>query len=204
MTAVHRLQNPVPIRNVNVVDDISALELAIDPATLAPTELVQDIVSSLRDSLSEFERRRRDMNDELKNIATELSVAIASKLVAQQIESDPQMIIPIVERCLSSLDRRLDWVVTLNPEDQAIVADWCEGLSDDTHVGIQFASDPTIPKGDFLLQSPEHQFISSIQIKLSEIRQLLLEELTNASIERRKTNDQNREFKRFPDRRSSL
>ena len=176
------------------------LAAMFDPATPKVLELLQEIPALVQ----ELESRRLQMIDEFRQLAVELAVAIASKLTYREIQQDENFIGPILEQVLSGWDQNTHWTLSFNPKDFENLERHKQKLEPTDGEILKLQSDPSIPQGDFRLETPSSYFVSSIQTKLTEIRQMIMKDLSHVTVERRSHENLDQRIRRFPDRRSGL
>lgn len=188
-------------------------------ATKVDFQAVQHILDHLGESVEEFEQRRQSMIGELQTVAVEIAVAVASKLVFQELKDAESIALPLVKQLVENLDQRFQCKVWLNPDDLVIIENSQQMDLDSSNAAtdgstdsigktqwktdnIQFLGDPKLARGDCKIDNGSESLISSIQSKLSEIRHQLIESLQDAEIERRRSENANRGIRRFPNRRA--
>ena len=164
---------------------------------------LQQMVSAVQASVDDYEARRQSMIQELKSVTVELAVAVAAKLLMREVNESEQFVEALVSEQLQSINQGLEINVALSSGDfQALEKLRTESNTIETG-DLKFHIDPTLKPGDCRIENGSQQFVSSLQTKLSEIRQHLLENLNDAETERRRAEIQNRGIRRFPDRRAT-
>lgn len=195
-----------PVRfTVNRVDAFTVSEaerIAQDRATPEQILEVRNLFGEIHQVVGEFEQRRQQMIGELQSVAVEIGVAVAAKLTFQEVASNKEFIVPMVRQLIGNLDQQLNYVVWVNPADYAVIQKAILAEEEPpTH--FRFQIDNGLAKGDCRVDDGNQSFVSSLQTKIAEIRQKLIESLHDAEIERRNPDNDNRGIRRFPDRRAT-
>ncbi|MBI5723548.1 MAG: hypothetical protein HZA50_06290 [Planctomycetes bacterium] len=100
----------------------------------------------------------------------DLSLQIARKVLMQDIQAGNYQIDPIIKEALGQIDVRDKVVVRLNPEDLAR----CQMAQDKAGAGnLEFVGDPAIQPAECVLDTPEGQIRSNVDIHLDGIGQAL-------------------------------
>jgi len=186
------------------------LKAAPPPAVAAPVVVPHDpqivqLLESITQTLADLETRRRESLAELQQAVVELSVAIASQLTYRIIESGEFAVEKMVEDAVSRLPAAEHVTLRLNPEDlvlfhqrlKAIPATALDARS------LQLTADPSIARGGCLAELPEQGILCDIELLLGDLHTELMEGLSDAQVERRRTQGSDRSLRRFPDRRET-
>lgn len=170
-----------------------------------PDTAVEGLLESIAEAIHELEDRRQRSLDELQQLAVELGVAVASKLVYQSLQADEFAVEKLVEGLLAQLPMQRPIVVRLHPEDLALLHRRLKGKtapwSDRGEVSL--VAEPSLSRGDCRADAEEFGILSRMDFHLSEVRQQLLQNLDHAQIERRKTSSSDSDLRRFPERRET-
>lgn len=169
-----------------------------DPRVL---QLLEAIVHTQAD----LETRRHATLTELRQAVVELSVAIASQLTYRIIEAGEFAVEKMVEDAVSRLPAAEHVMLRLNPEDltlfherlKAIPAAALDARS------LELIGDPAVARGGCLAELPEQGILCDIELLLGDLHTELMEGLSDAQIERRRTQGSDRSLRRFPDRRET-
>ena len=108
-----------------------------------------------------------------KEEIAKLSVEIARKILAQQVQSGDYEIESIVEEALKNAPTRQDVVVHLNPEDHILCQKAQQDEPNGALAGIKFISDPNIGRAECLLETPKGIVESLINEHLERIGKAL-------------------------------
>ncbi len=108
-----------------------------------------------------------------KEEIAKLSVEIARKILAQQVQSGDYEIESIVKEALKNAPTRQDVVVHLNPEDHILCQKAQQDEPNGALAGIKFISDPNIGRAECLLETPKGIVESLINEHLERIGKAL-------------------------------
>ena len=112
-------------------------------------------------------------------------------------------------RALGRLIERLEpgplITVRLNPDDLRELQERLAGEPELSHSQgeVHLVSDATLARGDCTAEAGDLGLVAKIDQQISDIRQLLLENLDDAQVEHRKTQPGNQGIRRYPDRRET-
>jgi len=108
-----------------------------------------------------------------KEEIAKLSVEIARKILAQQVQNGDYEIESIVKEALKNAPTRQDVVVHLNPEDHILCQKAQQDEPNGALAGIKFISDPNIGRAECLLETPKGIVESLINEHLERIGKAL-------------------------------
>lgn len=145
------------------------------------------LLGKLQASLTALSSQRNTDLDELRRVAVELSVAVASRLVHEKINSGDFAVEEIVGRVVDQLKSTASLTVHLHPNDLVLLKDRTQSTTPAWQElrDIQFVPDGTMRRGDCRIAAGETGLLSEISSQLSEIRCHLLEGLSDVRDERR-------------------
>lgn len=110
---------------------------------------------ALQDAINKLNEFQENIFKEHKEQIAKLSVEIARKVLAQNVEKGNYQIESIVQEALKNAPTRQDMVVHLNPEDLA----QCQKIQQEDTAGtladIKLVSDPKIGRAECLLETPK-------------------------------------------------
>jgi flagellar biosynthesis/type III secretory pathway protein FliH len=214
----HELLLTVPrqLREVVLADSSaplpSAAEQAIAPrqetaqeiqARKAEQEALQRLMSNLEEVATELQQQQSQRLEEMRQVAVELAVAIASRLVHERIEAGDYAVETLIRQAVESLKTTQPITIYLHPQDLALL----ENRLAKTHppptdlVKLRLVGDPLLGRGDCRAEAGDTGVLAQVQEQLVGIRKHLLEKLPEATLERRRPLPADRPLKRFPDRR---
>jgi flagellar biosynthesis/type III secretory pathway protein FliH len=127
-------------------------------------------LKALTDKLNQFyEKLFAGHKEEI----AKLSVEIARKILAQQVQDGDYEIESIVKEALKNAPTRQDVVVHLNPEDHTLCQKAQQDEPNGALAGIKFISDPNIGRAECLLETPKGIVESLINEHLERIGKAL-------------------------------
>ena len=163
------------------------------------------LLESITHTLADLETRRRESLTELQQAVVELSVAMASQLTYRIIESGEFAVEKMVEDAVSRLPAAEHVTLRLHPDDLALFHQRLKAIPAaalDAR-SLQLTPDPAIGRGGCLAELPEQGILCDIEMLLGDLHTELMEGLSDAQVERRRTQGANRSLRRFPDRRET-
>lgn len=166
---------------------------------------VETFLGSVEEQLKEIEGRRRQALGELHQLAVELAVSIASRLVHDAIDADAFAVDKMVGQMLARFENTEPTEIRLHPDDLELLRRLVEGKPPPwaNHSSYRLVADAKLNRGDCRIESGDFGLLFGVDLQLSEIRHHLMESLDDAQIERRKTQTGDRSLRRFPDRRDT-
>ena len=171
--------------------------------TRQQVEGLQEIFEQVHDQIEEFEQRRQQMIQELQMVAVELAVSVAAKLTHRDEESSRESAQAMTRQLVENLDQPVECEVWFHPDDLAAVQELVQEDPKFNTGSLRLQADPSLQIGDCRIRTGANEFVSSVQTKLIELRQNLLENLQHAEDERRQNESLHQGIKRFPDRRAT-
>ncbi len=160
------------------------------------------LLQNLCEAVSDLEARRAQSMDELQLVAVEMTVAIAARFLGEA--TDGAAIRTLVEDAVNRLGAHDKLTIRLHPEDLIELQKAAErSPPEGTAQPPEFVADTQIARGDCEVTGLDFRYVTRMQLVLDEIRVGLLESLENAQIERRRTETNGSQLRRFPDRRDT-
>ena len=170
-------------------------------------DTVYALLEAINEAICSVEERRQQSLQELRKLAIELSVVVASKLMYQSIELSQFPIGHLVDEALSHLSPVDPQSVTvkLHPEDIALLRKRLEQEQNLTNKlnEMNMQADSSLNRGVCEATIGDAGVMLDLETKVNELRMSLLGTLTDAETERRKTSADGRDVRRFPDRRET-
>ena len=170
----------------------------------AEREAIARVLAGMAESAQNFDARKRQLLAEMQQVAVELAVAVAGRLMHQKIEAGEFPIENVVRQVVEQLGAKQSVQVCLHPDDLALLA---QRLGDaplaTASADLQLVADAELSRGDCRAQAGELSVLSQLDVQLADLRRQLLGSLGHAEIERRKTQPGDRSLRRFPDRRQT-
>lgn len=169
----------------------------LDAATL------KGLFSQLTERVVSLENSRRESSRLIHQIAVELATAVTAKILFQAFEEDAFPVDAMVRELMQHLDPEENVVVYLNASDweQLQQSETAREWIDDNEL-IEWRSGPELGRGSARMETQRFSLFHDCVLQLQEIRQVLMEVLGDAEVERRKTDFGGKSLRRFPDRRS--
>jgi len=166
---------------------------------------IEAFFGSVEEQLKDVEDRRRQALGELQQLAVELAVSIASRLVHDTIDADAFAVDKMVGQMLARFENAEPTEIRLHPDDLQLLKRRVEGKPPPwaNHSSYRLVADAKLKRGDCRIESGDFGMLSRVDLQLSEIRHHLLESLDDAQIERRRTQAGDKSLRRFPDRRDT-
>jgi hypothetical protein len=196
---------PVPAQNQSAdAKAAPSSPVAPLPAVQPDQQLVQ-LLESISQTVTELEARRRESLSVLQQAVVELSVAIASQLTYRIIESGEFAVEKMVQDAVSRLPAAEHVTLRLHPDDLALFHQRLKAIPAaalDAR-SLHLTADPAIKRGGCLAELPEQGILCDIELLLGDLHTELMEGLSDAQVERRRTQGSDRSLRRFPDRRET-
>ena len=168
-------------------------------------EQLCDSLEQIIEQLTQLSSGRSESIAVLHQLAIELAVTIAGKILFGKIEADEYPLSEMINELLLHVDAHDAATVLLNPLDLELLQ---QVKSSDDSVRtvpdhVTWLPSPDLPRGSARLDASSFALFYDPTIQLGEIRQSLLEILHEAEIERRQTGLPGQGLRRFPERRAS-
>lgn len=171
------------------------------PPPQPPPADLKLLLSDLASSLDELNDARASNIEELREIAIELSVAIASHIVREKLDADEMDVSGLVSAAIEKLIPCETIQVRVHPQDLSAVREVITSEHMESAGMLDFQADPELPRGSCFVSGDGHGFVSTLDDRLENIRETLLQGIEHARIERRKADGFGTQLRRFPDRR---
>lgn len=110
----------------------------------------------------------------LREAAVELGHAIAAKLMFEEIDRNRFPIANLVHEVVSRLDTSATPIVSLHPDDLALIEQLPAIEGQDTERSIKYVADSTLARGDCKAKAGEIMVIYELRRQIDEIRRQLL------------------------------
>ncbi len=145
--------------------------------TIQDSQAKDTVLSQTCQTLKALTDKLNQFYDELfaghKEEIAKLSVEIARKILAQQVQNGDYEIESIVKEALKNAPTRQDVVVHLNPQDHILCQKAQQDEPNGALAGIKFISDPNIGRAECLLETPKGIVESLINEHLERIGKAL-------------------------------
>ena len=210
-TATHTVRFDQPLRSVHLASAAAQIAGAVsasgDGISAVETDANQlaETLEHISEQLSRMHSGRHESIAILHQVAIDLAVAVAGKILFGKIEAGEYPLTEMVSGLLGHTDARDTVTVLLHPDDleclQLFLAGEQSGNAAFDHV--TWLASPDLPRGAARLDASGFALFYDPTIQLGEIRQSLLEILHDSEIERRQTGLAGQGLRRFPERRAS-
>ena len=174
------------------------------PAPSVDAQAIRNLFSQVHDRIASLEESRRASSRLIHQIAVELAITVTGKILFQAFEENAFPIDAMVSELMKNVDKDERITIHVNPTDWELLQEtgstekW---FTDDSL--IDWRSAPDLGRGAVRMETGRFALLSDSVLQLQEIRQVLMEVLGDAEIERRKTDFGGKSLRRFPDRRTS-
>jgi flagellar assembly protein FliH len=179
---------PAPLRTVEVTGNPSRSAAPAGPKAAAP--MPAEAQAALDEARSRLEAERSRLAETRTALAKaieglrvaesevlagaeaqviELALAIAGKVLMQEIEAGRFQMEPVVREALRHVPSRRDVVVHLNPQDAAA---WQQGVAVSAG-GLKVVADTALGRGDCLVETAEASVLATVSERLEAVAQTL-------------------------------
>lgn len=177
--------------------EAEARQLAAEQA--ARTERLQETIATVLEKLEVVQSSQQQTLQELQRVAVRLAVAVATALTRHEIRTSNARVESLIEEAVQRIGG-VPTTVWLNKQD-------LEGLAeahshDPMHERWTLLADPDLAAGDVRVENGAYGLECRLLEQLERIQNDLLEQLDDATTERRRVAGESRPLGRFPDRRS--
>jgi flagellar biosynthesis/type III secretory pathway protein FliH len=165
---------------------------------------IQALTESLTDcSLQLYEATEIRVQNlrELQDLAVEIGIAVASRIVHEAIDAGQFNVQELVQQAIDECAVHTTGRVWLNPADVALLQHRLTAVPTTGWAGVEILEDPRLARGGCRVESPDQAVRYDVAAHLAELRRHLLEGLDDAEIERRDTAGHGQRLRRHPDRR---
>lgn len=149
------------------------LQARLAAATQAQAAKLKTAIAGVEQAAAELNGARMGFLKEAESQVVELSLAIARKVLMQEIQDGRYKIEPLVREALLSVPARQDVVVHLNPDDHAqcdMVRD--AGTTDKAGI-VRFVADPSVQRGGCLLETPDGVVEATLETNMESVTEAL-------------------------------
>ncbi len=166
-------------------------------------EQLENLLNHVADAVRDLRLAQRDRLGEMQQVAVELAVAVATHVLYERIESGDYAIEELVRSAVKRLEPGSAVTVSLHPDDLALLERrQAEGTTAIlTAEEMRLVADASMGRGDCRAETGDVALMSNLEEHLKDIRRDLLNGLPEAQVERRKNVAEERNLRRYPDRR---
>jgi len=146
------------------------------PAHEADKKLLAALLDTIAGRVAELRGREEQRLRELRRLAVELAVAVASVVLHQRLERGEFAVESLVHKIVLKLAPRTAVRVYLHPQDQTLLAERCAQLDlpDLANMEVEILPDAALCRGDCRAETGELTLMWDAQEQLAAIRDRLL------------------------------
>jgi flagellar assembly protein FliH len=117
---------------------------------------VQSALKALSGVVERLESARAAVEREWKPNLFSLALAIARKLVQREVQTNPEIVLELVNRAIQLVPLDTTLEIRLNPVDLVLLGERLDqALPPDRALSVRWVSDPSLDPGAFLLETPQ-------------------------------------------------
>lgn len=149
-----------------------ALQADYEARLAAERQELAQARQALAATVREFTRLREQMIADMEEQLLDLSLEIARKVLAQEIQAERYQIDPIIAGALEQLGRHDEIQVQLNPADlerSSLAAD-ADGAAE---AGLQFVANPRLGRGEARIEVAEGTIAVGVDAHLNQVAEAL-------------------------------
>ncbi|WP_025270274.1 FliH/SctL family protein [Hippea sp. KM1] len=136
---------------------------------------IADYTSKMQQAIEKLIKTAEEISkkyEELENVATDMVLNIAKKVIAKELDSDRDVIKNMVREALGLAETK-KLKVKLNPED----AQFVKGVNLDESKTVEVVEDDSLPKGSLIIEEENGNVIdASVDTKLKQIKNSMVNE----------------------------
>lgn len=151
-------------------------QLGIEDGNLHAKEQYQIHLQKAADILEQAYQEKAAIIQEADPFVIELTMAIAKKVIQQELKTNPDVLLHIIKQTLSSVYETDSISIGVAPEDFSFVQKQREQLlaMDNGQIEIKVFPDYSIQQGGCIIRTSSGSVDARIDVQLSEIKQVLL------------------------------
>ncbi len=151
------------------------LEEGVRRATEAQSELAEQYVYGLE----RLEMLGRTLDVLARHETLEIALLISKRILQKEITTEPMLLIELVKRVAAETMGRKELTIRLHPEDLVVIRAQAPNLSDHfpAVAEITLAEDPSLERGDCIVDTEVEQINLSLEEQLSAIKRAIEEEI---------------------------
>jgi len=138
------------------------------------------LVERLETILSELKELKKRVLTGLQPQVFDLSVAMARKILRDEIRQNPEVTINLIKAAMEKMERTGTITIKINPALRELISKHKPGLLA-IHPEIRFDTDPSIPLAGPLVVGPEEEVITDVESQLTNLLEDLGEGLGNSN-----------------------
>lgn len=143
---------------------------------------VEPVVTNLSQALEELERVKKEIFSQAEKAAVKLAIALAEKIIQQEIRCDVSIILRMAAAVLKDLNENQNVTLKLNPHDVGALRAMGYDLGNISSGGRRFVvkEDPMVEPGGFIVDTEMGELDGRITQQLDAAKELLLGESSEA------------------------
>jgi flagellar biosynthesis/type III secretory pathway protein FliH len=161
------------------------------------------MLDTILETLQDLDESRRNSLREMQDVACELAILVATYVIQKQIEKEDFPIEKLVAQAIDRLESDDPLTMHLHSDDLVSLNHLWESTDQSRPENVRFVADDSLSRGSCFAESKDYGLLSTLDARLAEIRQALLEGIDDAQTERRRTDEKSEKVRRFPDRRET-
>ncbi|MEC4685927.1 MAG: FliH/SctL family protein [Nitrospirota bacterium] len=138
------------------------------------------LLERLEDILTEMTELKKKVMTEAQPQVFALSVAMAKKILRDEIRQNPEIIINLIKAAMEKIERTGTITIKINPALKELISNHKPELLA-IHPEIRFNTDPSIPLASPLVVGPEEEVITDFESQLTNLVEDLGEEIGNSN-----------------------
>jgi Flagellar assembly protein FliH len=158
----------------------AALEPDLTKEFRADRARIVAVMDQLRVATDELRSQRSEKLDELRQLAVELALTIASRLFHREVTADDYPIEQIAREMSAQLVDEEPIRVRLNPDDLALLTRRLDGQTLLPTADPKLVADPTLARGSVAVEGHSQLLVADPIRTIQEIRDELLRSITHA------------------------
>jgi flagellar assembly protein FliH len=149
--------------------------LAMQMAEQIAEKRVQEAARSVNSLCENIEQATHEWLRQWQHETISLSIAVAEKLVARQMESDPTILLEWIEECVRMVQGQRQIQLRIHPEDAQRLSTALNEMVEDLKpsLEIQVTEDTSVGKFGVILQTPDTTIDRSLQTQLKRLEEEL-------------------------------
>jgi flagellar assembly protein FliH len=138
------------------------------------------VISTLEEALKELGRVKREIRACAEKEAVELALAVARKIVCQEISSNNQVILNVVREALKKVESKEDIIIKINPGDLKVLERIrCDSPELFKDIGdVVFKGDPGLSNGGCIIETRLGEVDARIERQLMAVEEAFRTELS--------------------------
>lgn len=180
-------------------------QLSLENARLKKAHAdLEELLKQIDVAVTSLARNQRQRLEEAQHVAIELALAVAESICARSVREDNFDIAATVKKILEELGSTEGVTIYLHPADRRLLEARLQATPDVLDQrNIRLVDDPTLARGSCRAESNDADLLSTIEDRLADIKEHLLNALPSLEVDRRVNLDQQGEIRRYPERRET-